>query len=309
MKNPRDIIIARRALFVSTAVAALSCTPKESVDKPTSATNTSTTPTAQPEPAKPPRPWGAVMKEAPPLAIPKTAADRERQQLEALTTSMKERYGLVRAVWTATPGCDPAAKTCDDWNELQSKLEKLYRAIDNGMPGGCEGLYGTTASVVQRRQAHWQFMRARITEIEEHLAELAKGYGKAARKKWRRQLEKAKEPPPRPCLSPCAMPDVTDIVVAVPFGDNSAELDDAAKAPLNRVLSAQKRHAGKAKLVVRGHADASEKDPSGLATARAKAVRDWLVAEGISAAELSVASFGADYPVGKDRRVDFEVVQ
>lgn len=319
----REAILARRALYLSTALTALGCPSRET--PPTDPIETASTTRADKRKKRQPTlpantPWKDVMANAPPLDVPASAAERERRHLENLRANVEAKYEAVRAVWMQTPGCDPAARSCKDWKAVADAAQKMYRATEGPFFGSCGGANGMTASVIARTRAHNLYVSTLITGVEAHLEKLAIHFGPAGASEWGVLLKKAKEPPPHPCLSPCPMPVLQDIVESVPFARDDATLresDAEVARALASALATQQGQSGKAVVVVRGHADPAETDPAKLANERARAVAAWLVKNGIAAADVTTAALGAELLIEKsaaqggapaNRRVDFEVV-
>jgi outer membrane protein OmpA-like peptidoglycan-associated protein len=324
----REAILARRALYLSAALATAGCPSRESSGPETAATDAPERSVKDKRRKKRKKkaavpantPWKEVMAKAPPLDVPEGLPKREASYLESLRTRMKGEYEAIEKVWTKTPGCEPTADACGDWKALAELAKKMYRATDRFSLGGCGGVYGKTGSVAARERAHRSYVGALKTQLEAHLEKVALHFGPEAPKTWGEMLKKAKEPPPRPCLSPCRMPEAEDIEVSVPFAENDAAIHEE-KAPVASALkSAVTQHlqqADKAVIVVRGHADPREKDGMGLAKKRAEAVVAWLTKNGVDEADITTVALGAKLLVEKkggtsggaaNRRVDFEVV-
>jgi outer membrane protein OmpA-like peptidoglycan-associated protein len=316
--DSREAILARRALFLTTALAAIGCPSQPTDHGGTGPVGiASSSPSEEPVDAPPlETSWEKVIANAPPRAVPALVSAHERTWLDSFAADLESQYATVREVWEAAPGCDPGAADCKEWSALADKAQAMYRANAGPMVGPCPGAKGITATVRARRDAHRRYIESLMARIETRLGGLAKRYGSGGEKEWGRLLAQAKEPPPRPCLKPCMRPDVDDIVASVPFAkdDSTLRLGDAAvKASLDEVLAQQRVHGARAQLVVRGHADPLEGNAQKLAEARAKAVADWLVGAGIPKPEVVTASAGSELAVernGSDanRRVDFEVV-
>jgi chemotaxis protein MotB len=101
---------------------------------------------------------------------------------------------------------------------------------------------------------------------------------------------------------------------ALGFAPGSAELPDAAEAPLNDIAGFLKRHPGQ-RARLRGHTDATGQTAANvrLSGERAAAVRDALIELGVPADRLSVEGVGAAEPIAdnatpagrsRNRRVD-----
>lgn len=79
--------------------------------------------------------------------------------------------------------------------------------------------------------------------------------------------------------------------------EDGAELSQAAMAELATVLESRQVEAGGA-IVLGGHTDSGGSDAVNLraSQARAEAVRDWLVEQGVDAARITVIAFGEQNP-------------
>lgn len=81
------------------------------------------------------------------------------------------------------------------------------------------------------------------------------------------------------------------------FGENGAELSEAARAELATVLASPQMEAG-GPIVLGGHSDSAGSDAANLRASRrrAEAVRDWLVEQGVDEARITVIAFGEQNP-------------
>ncbi len=324
-----EAILARRALLISTALAALSCSSPESptTEAPTSATMTATVGTTSSGTtaatasagAKPPAAlasWDDVLKAAPPRGVPTSMSKLEKQQFEWLEQQLTTEYEAIRAVYTGAPNCDAADPTCRaSWRDVGNKAKAMYDATRGRGFGGCGGANGETASLLGRRNQHRHYLEKVIADAERHLTDTAAAFSAQGEQEWRKLMANAKQVPPMPCLSPCPMPDVRAIMNSIPFAESSAALapQDPAKATLKSLATDFKSNRKPARLVVRGHANANEPKPAELALARAKAVAAELIAAGVDKASIEAFSYGTDLPLERgngeaNRRVDFEVV-
>ena len=86
---------------------------------------------------------------------------------------------------------------------------------------------------------------------------------------------------------------------SVIFGSGQSTLLPAARNKLSEVASALASGGGNSKIVVEGHTDSSGSDDANraLSLQRATAVRDALVANGVSAERISVEGFGETRPI------------
>jgi chemotaxis protein MotB len=113
------------------------------------------------------------------------------------------------------------------------------------------------------------------------------------------------------------------ITVNVPgdilFASGDSNLKESAKATLKKISGILKKDFAGKKLMVDGHTDADPitktkdkwKDNLDLSAARARAVREYLVSEGIDNKLVGMRAFGETDPMGnkpKSRRVEIVVV-
>lgn len=312
----RDRILARRAIFVTTALAALGCSsqgtpqqtppPDGSVAAAASSTPAvSATPsaTATPVPTTSSlRPWDEVFASAPPLEIAPTLNEADKADLEALKQRLKPGYEALAAAWKAVPtSCGP--KDCTkEWAAAAEAIHQARDSIKSSLCGEWGGL-----GYRQRKAEHTAFIQTITKELEDGLADASLKLGDATT--WSRMV--SRPPLPQPCLK-CAMPVDPGVlgddgILRVPFAEGAAALAADANLLLESVPLDRP-------IVIRGHADPGEADGKKLAQARAEAVKKWLLQKGAKAGNLTISSLGADLPIAtsqtpegraKNRRVDF----
>jgi len=134
--------------------------------------------------------------------------------------------------------------------------------------------------------------------------------------------EVAPPPPPAPAsVAQPKMPPVTKKIVlrGVTFAFDSAELSDDAK-PILEEAARSLKEAGKIRVSVEGHTDAtgSEDYNLGLSQRRAASVAAYLQGQGIDGERLETAGFGEEKPVAandtrdgraQNRRVELRVIE
>lgn len=100
--------------------------------------------------------------------------------------------------------------------------------------------------------------------------------------------------------------DQSELVIreTVVFKPSGARIAPESNQVLDAVAEALKAHPEIAKVTVAGHASSVEPNPHPLALARAKAVKDWLVAHGVDGARLTTTESGADAPRADNATVD-----
>jgi OOP family OmpA-OmpF porin len=106
-------------------------------------------------------------------------------------------------------------------------------------------------------------------------------------------------------------PDVFTYVFS--FGSNSVAIS-RKKRPRLDAVAAQLVELEGFRVRIEGHCDTREKNPDELSLKRAKAVKDYLVAKGVSAYRLEIVGYGAKRPIAenttrrgrvRNRRVEF----
>ncbi|NUO54198.1 MAG: OmpA family protein [Polyangiaceae bacterium] len=315
----REKILARRALFITTTVAALGCSSQGGQSTPTSATTETsvpagTTTTAAPTgtanaPTKPVklRAWAEVEKTLPPLSVGASVSGPEKEELGSLKERLAPHYAAIGKVWASPPKCAP--KDCpDEWAAAAKAILDARDAVEG--PGPC-GEWGGIG-LRQRRAEQTQAIMTLTKELEDALADAALAHGDAT--SWAKLV--VLPPPPLACLK-CAPPMQPGLLegghwgapLSVLFADGSSTIEKDADEALAKIPKDAKDP-----IIVRGHADPTEPDPKKLAQARADAVRDRLVKKGIKANILTTTSFAGDLPIAssatdegkrKNRRVDF----
>lgn len=321
----RDAILARRAMFISAALAGLACTSPwaeleaQAPTQPEAPSEPETS--AQPEgPVEPesepyfpprdeslrgagPRPlWSEVIANVPPLDVPEhlELSEAERDRLQWLAEAERERYERIAPHWDLLP--TPDSKSCEDWTEARMQVAALL-----AKRGSCGPGLTATHTLMERYRLHTQYV--------EELAEFVLPEFDAALDSTcpdDRRIRRL----PRVCLS-CIGREAKPIIAALSFGAQDAALmNDEASAQVLELVRAtheSNRREG-VRLVVRGHADPGEPEPEALARARAEAVVARLVELGLAEHELDVRAFAAQLPVTRDptraalnRRVDFEL--
>jgi outer membrane protein OmpA-like peptidoglycan-associated protein len=312
----RDAIVARRAVLVTSALAALSCSSPEKA-APDAAVDTVAVPlpgsapssTSSAVPRDPPASsWASVMQRAPALEVPPAGSgvsDHERKALESQAGSLRTAYETLGKVWDqGPPACAPNA--CEaDW----AAVAKQIAAVEEGLRGPlCGWGEDQPISYIERDGAHRSFLREQAGALSDRFSEAAAKAGqKASWEAIRRGGVIA-----HPCLSCLAPP--PRVFDWIGFADGSVTIDASGTSLLERVKQMLTSNATM-RLSIRGHADAAEAgDKAALAKRRAEAIRTWLTTNGVAANRLEVVGLGTALPIvsakasdrGSNRRVDFE---
>lgn len=316
-EEDRAAILARRALFVTSAISVLSCSSAET------ATNTGGTSSASGQapsgaPTTGPSTTGSAaapsaafpafadtMKGAPPRGAPTSLPPEILAEAEDLEKQLDEAYGKLSPLFTpkaelcdaADPGCKPA------WRALGEAFQDARDVLRRFNGGPCGRWSGALGTLAKRRRAHQAFMEKKLDELEELYAGLALSRSAQGEQVWRGIAANTKTPPPMPCLK-CMPPKRQLDDGDVRFAEGASTLDAKALEELASLASEKTSQT----IEIVGHADPGEPKAGELARARAEAVAAALKKKGVAADRLRVVSLAADLPLSKDaaenRRVE-----
>lgn len=312
----KEAILRRRALFLGSTLAALSCSSPEKV-APDAAVDTAIVPTPGSAPAAsgtaiPREPagssWAAIMTGAPPLDAPPAGAAISEQERAALADQAEDMRGVYEALGRAwdqgAPDCPP--ESCkSQWEETVKQIRRVVEGTHGPLCGWGES---EPISYIERDEAHRRFLREQAEALRARLTEAAKRAGQE--EAWA-QI-RIGGIVAHPCLS-CIAPKPR-VFARVSFAEGSTDLDASAQSALEdvkRTLASDPTM----RLSVRGHADAKEPgDKAALAKKRAEAVVAFLTKNGVAQSRLVVAGLADAVPItssngaqrGDNRRVDFE---
>lgn len=310
----RRAILARRAIFLSTALSAIGCSaePGTGPARPGPSASASAGPNAGPITDR--KSWDEVKKGAPPLDVSERLEPSEREELMELSTQVLPVYARLEQLWKDAPAyCPIDAATCTPkWRAAIAELAALEDALPVPHCGFKQGV-----GYVERRAAHRAFVLARVAELRADLSASAARGGQA--ELWQ-SLQP--EPPPQPCLRCAPPPRRTldqgfDQPLLVHFAEGSdAPMDKRELEAVKASLAAAPVDGKKAVLFVRGHAGKGEAgDPITLSYRRAAAVVAWLAAQGVPESSMRETHYGDTLPIAaptaegeaQNRRVDFAI--
>ena len=111
----------------------------------------------------------------------------------------------------------------------------------------------------------------------------------------------------RPDIEEARMVPLESIDAVLSFGDSGAEHTDAARSRLREIVDSRAIEEGGA-IVIRGHSDSGGSDEANMraSQARAEAVRDWMVENGVDEERIEVIAFGEQNPVEPNALPDGE---
>lgn len=107
------------------------------------------------------------------------------------------------------------------------------------------------------------------------------------------------EPPPPSEPEPLFL----NLPAEVIFATGSDQLEPGAQSRLRSVAKAMRNHPA-TRAVIRGHASAAEPHDGPLSEARSRAVRDYLVRQGIAPSRVVAVGMGARFPVASERTAE-----
>jgi len=325
-RSERAAIMRRRAMFLSSTLATLSCSssgPGADVPEPVvqipqpSATVQASTTTEPSVPTTPPKvkgleSWQQVEAKAPPLSVPAGAPPGDKSELESMSKVLAPSYAILESVWSSAPlDCDYGQPKCDQrWSAFEKAMEKLEQRID-GMEPLCGPAYDRTVATVRYR-THMSYLRNRHRQLREAADRTIKTWGEKQHAAY--VAANPLKVMMRPCLS-CAAPMGLSLTGSmVKFEPGSAALDDDDRRSLDYVVSNMQRHKA-TRVRVQGHADSAESQPKRVAAARAKAVVSYLVSKGVAKSQLDAVNLATTLPISNahgditlNRRVDFQPI-
>jgi outer membrane protein OmpA-like peptidoglycan-associated protein len=321
--SDRDAILARRALLISSALAAFACEPAQTADAVAPVVTvpapsaTPPPPPRDPPPTLAPRPalesWVDLASRAPPREVPAGLDPIDEESLRSQAEAVAPLYATLETLWNHAPlDCVPSEARCvDEWERYEEQLTALARSHHGLRPLGASGR-GARTTTVQRDRAHASFLDEAVRALRSSIDEESGGWPSTARE----QLTAIEHRNVlfMPCLS-CAAPPQPDFAgVAVTFAEDSSRLDDVSMVEM--LVDVLSRHPH-LRVEVRGHAAPGERDAPAIADARARAVIDALVGAGVGSQRMVRRSFGDALPVSGatpdaarrfNRRVDIEIL-
>lgn len=312
----KEAIVARRALFVGTTLAALSCSSPEKVS-PDAAVETVGVPMPGSAPAssgsalpreQPPGSWASIMAGAPPLDAPPASAgvsEQERTALAEQAKAMRAAYDALGKAWEQGPPECPPESCRSKWEETARQISNLVEGMRGPLCGWAES---EPISTIERDGAHRRFLQKQAGALEKRFAEAAKRAGQT--EAW--EKIRMGGVVPHPCLS-CVAPKPR-VFQRVSFAEASTDIDKGAEELLGQVKQILASDPTM-RLSVRGHADSKEAgDKAAIAKKRAEVVVAFLVKSGVAQSRLVATGLGDAVPIASsngdervdNRRVDFE---
>lgn len=151
--DDREAILVRRARFLSSALATISCSPPGSSTGSGTALASDTPSTSGPTRAVLPRPlppWTEVRDHLPPRGNPGAVKGLELDELQWMEQQLDRQYGALEAAWSAARSCNPADRDCEaSLNDALRSLQELHAARRSALRCKSE-----TATMLAREEAH-----------------------------------------------------------------------------------------------------------------------------------------------------------
>ncbi|MCH9688823.1 MAG: OmpA family protein [Deltaproteobacteria bacterium] len=334
----REAILARRALFISAALATLSCGPGRGTEAPVEPRPVDDPP--RPKPVDPPPPnadapppavdaplehtldldrlpaWSVVVGRAPPRDVPPGLPPADAEALTRLADEVGPLYDRLERLWSEVPRiCALSEADCEAaWEAFARELALVDTGVGGLMP--LCGFSDTARTIlVQRTGFHNRFLREQVAWLREAVTHGFEQRGPQAVAAF--SVLGNSVAVGMPCLSCIGTAGMVVSSVAVPFGAMSTMVESSGPRDIVHLLAQELLRRPDVVLEIRGHGDASEGAAAEqLAGARAEAVKGELVALGVDAARLVVQTYGSRLAVdtaqteagrSHNRRVDFEV--
>jgi hypothetical protein len=202
----RAQILRRRALFMSSALAALGCSgpagsakgapvpPVVSVPPPGAGADAGTEAPPKASPRSPPD------GEMPPLDVPEGMGDDPRQQFDRLYGQVRDAHALLERLEKALPGdCTVTNAACDTrWRSIADGLLE-YEEMFRFMQPICKGSSAAAKLWEERARAHLEYLSKRRGRLDARIVELVQS--EPARTRWDQHQQDAQLARPQICLS------------------------------------------------------------------------------------------------------------
>lgn len=220
-------------------------------------------------------------------------------------------------------GCDPQAKDKQitfltrDRDELLRQKTELTKEIETARMQYAKAIEAMDAKEVELKAA-----RARAIELEGMIGQQTAAGGNTTGRTYREPTDSG---PTRVRSARGGRQVIGEVAGDVLFGPGQASLTQTRSAELDRIVATIKsKHRG-ARIQVIGHSDGDPinksrnkwKDNYELSTARANAVKQYLVSHGIAAGDIETQGIGFDRPLispekskndkAKNRRVEIAI--
>lgn len=279
----RDAILARRVLLVSAAASALGCSlPGRGLAE---------------RMGRVPLPsWELLIQGQPPFSVDARVPSPDFEQLQELGATVEKAYEALRAAHASLEALWGPAPDERALREVASAIEHVEMDIQSVRSACGDRLWARTSQVLRAR-AHEAFLRSRVKLLERALVTLPNAT----------QTLMAGV-----CLS-CSTPDSVVVRDVVTFtADQSTTTQAVSGFNQRRDPDAGCGFEEPVRIIVNGHADAMERDPTGLSKARAAHVRIKLLGCGLAEDAVVVRALGDSIPIEPpgaaiNRRVDFDV--
>jgi hypothetical protein len=203
--DDRARILLRRAAFVSGALAALGCAPKQPAEPGPGSSPVAIpesggeTPSEQP-PSKPPNETPSP-GDVPSFELPDGISDEARENFQRLFANMKRIHPILAAMDELVPeGCSVLDAKCEDtWRRLAAKHNEL-REVQTFMYA-CPGTSEDAKLYAVREKEHLDYVGKRLASISERTEKALQPDGPKGTERWEKIQEEAYSAAPYPCLS------------------------------------------------------------------------------------------------------------
>ncbi|MFO0551815.1 MAG: OmpA family protein [Polyangiaceae bacterium] len=319
----RDAIQRRRALLISSLVAAVGCSPAASPDTSASASasasvtvsaamsapsaSTSASASSSVATAPPATPWRELVANAPPRDVSLKLAATDATQRKAVLDPINRIYDALKDLYESPPAtCDLRDETCKRaWAAVAKKLldteDSIPKARDFGLCGSPPD--DLLDESIELGGQHETFLRELVTKVRAALDARVAPSGIFSEQVW---LKLVTRPMPgviaMPCLS-CVAPSSYRLGSPIAFRTGEATIGDLGSGTVESLVNILKS-SPTGDITLRGHADASEQNPDKLALDRANNVKAALVKGGIPATRIKTVGMGADYPVASSSQAE-----
>ena len=194
-------MLARRAAFVSAALATLGCSPArpeprepEVVAVPPAPEDAGTT--AQADAAPPPRSPSTKPGEPPSMDVPAGVSETAQKRYTHLFESMRALYDTVDKIEEALPSCNVQDAACEArWRDVADQLLEIRKT--RSFMYFCPGTSDEARQFAEAQKAHEEYFNGRLGKVNTQIDAAWSGH----EERWKKLQEDAYQAKPFPCLS------------------------------------------------------------------------------------------------------------
>ncbi len=201
----RATIAGRRAMFLTSALAALSGCNSTAPEKPTQPVVELPTGNSRPvltaKPVGTSEPIPKPIDKMPPLDVPSNVSDEAKSRFERLASAVPRMHKELAELEKLYPeNCPLQQARCDEqWKNFAIGLLEFDWAVSK-LGGRCAGSSDDAKLFAKRLHAHRQLLRKKRGRLLKRVEAAKKAAGSDGQRQWTEHQDAARKARPRPCL-------------------------------------------------------------------------------------------------------------